>query len=74
VKPKAAKPAKAEAAKPAPQPVEDDETDSSGYEPVVATDDDGETEYTDGSEHEQRHLSKAERKRLRKLARMNAAA
>lgn len=74
VKPKLTKPAKTEAAKSAPQPVEDDETDSSGYEPAVAMDDDGETEYTDGSEHEQRHLSKAERKRLRKLARMNAAA
>jgi len=68
------KPAKAESAKPAPQPVEDDDTDATAYEPVVATDDDAETEYTDGSEHEERHLSKAERKRLRKLARMNAAA
>jgi len=74
VKPKAVKPAKAESAKPAPQPVEDDDTDATAYEPVVATDDDAETEYTDGSEHEERHLSKAERKRLRKLARMNAAA
>jgi hypothetical protein len=41
--------------------------------PVVAADD-ADTEYTDGSEHDTRHLSKAERKRLRKLARMNGAA
>jgi hypothetical protein len=33
-----------------------------------------ETVYVDGSEHDNRHLSKAERKRLRKLARMNGAA
>lgn len=32
------------------------------------------TEYVDGSEQEDRHLSKAERKRLRKLARMNGQA
>ena len=29
------------------------------------------TDYVDGSEQEHRHLSKAERKRLKKLARMN---
>jgi len=33
-----------------------------------------ETAFTDGSEPEHRHLSKAERKRLRKLARMREAA
>lgn len=33
-----------------------------------------ETVFVDGSEHDNRHLSKAERKRLRKLARMNGAA
>jgi len=41
-------------------------------EPVAA--DDGDTVYTDGSDHDERHMSKAERKRLRKLARMNGAA
>jgi len=35
---------------------------------------DTETVYVDGSEHDNRHLSKAERKRLRKLARMNGTA
>ena len=29
------------------------------------------TDFVDGSEQEHRHLSKAERKRLKKLARMN---
>jgi hypothetical protein len=55
-------------------------------EPVVAeeavdftTDDDeaasgDDTTFVDGTEPEQRHLSKAERKRLKKLARMNRAA
>ena len=70
-KPKATKPAKAEAAKPAAHTDEDDQVDSSAFDGVAATDDDSETEYT---EQEQRHLSKAERKRLRKLARMNGAA
>jgi flagellar biosynthesis/type III secretory pathway M-ring protein FliF/YscJ len=73
-KPKAAKPAKAETGKATPQPVEDEDGDATAFEPAVASDDDSETEYTDGSEQEQRHLSKAERKRLRKLARMNGAA
>lgn len=36
-----------------------------------ADDDESATRYVDGSEPEQRHLSKAERKRLKKLARMN---
>lgn len=74
-KPRAAKSAKADTGKSVPQPVEDDEDgDATAFEPAVASDDDSETEYTDGSEQEQRHLSKAERKRLRKLARMNGAA
>jgi hypothetical protein len=74
-KPKAAKPAKADAAKPAPPTTQDDDVDSSAFDREAATGDDSETEYTDGSEQEeQRHLSKAERKRLRKLARMNGAA
>lgn len=74
-KPKAAKPAKADAAKPASPTMEDDDVDSSAFDREAATGDDSETEYTDGSEQEeQRHLSKAERKRLRKLARMNGAA
>jgi len=75
VKPKAAKPAKADAAKPAAPMMEDDDVDSSAFDREAATGDDSETEYTDGSEQEeQRHLSKAERKRLRKLARMSGAA
>jgi hypothetical protein len=75
VKPKAAKPAKADAAKPAAPTMEDDDVDSSAFDREAATGDDSETEYTDGSEQEeQRHLSKAERKRLRKLARMSGAA
>jgi len=37
-------------------------------------DDEGRTEYVDGSPQSDRHLSKAERKRLRKLARMNGQA
>ena len=37
-------------------------------------DDGGETDFTASAEHEHRHLSKAERKRLKKLARMNRAA
>jgi len=74
-KPKAAKPAKADAAKPAAPTMEDDDVDSSAFDREAATGDDSETEYTDGSEQEeQRHLSKAERKRLRKLARMSGAA
>jgi len=74
-KPKAAKPAKADAAKPAAPTMEDDDVDSSAFHREAATGDDSETEYTDGSEQEeQRHLSKAERKRLRKLARMSGAA
>jgi hypothetical protein len=42
-----------------------------GHDPATSGD---ETVYVDGSEHDNRHLSKAERKRLRKLARMNGAA
>ena len=73
-KPPAAKPAKADAVKAVPQVAEDDPVDSVAFDRATSTGDDGETEYTDGSEQEQRHLSKAERKRLRKLARMNGAA
>jgi len=78
-KPKGGKPAKAEAAKSQPPAVrEDDETDEPVFQSLAAdaAGDDAETEYVDGSErdHEHRHLSKAERKRLRKLARMNGAA
>lgn len=71
-KPKAEK-VKVEKAKPAVRPADDDEADSSAFESEAAADD-SDTVYTDGSDHEQRHLSKAERKRLRKLARMNGAA
>lgn len=78
-KPKAEKPAKAtkaEAMRPAPQAAEDDESDAPDFEPIISrpSGDEAETEYVDGSEQEHRHLSKAERKRLRKLARMNGAA
>lgn len=70
--PKVAMPSGADALRPtAPPPA--DEPEPSVFEPRVAADD-AETEYTDGSDREQRHLSKAERKRLRKLARMNGAA
>ena len=40
---------------------------------VSEADEESATEYVDGTEREHRHLSKAERKRLRKLARMNQA-
>jgi len=78
-KPRRAAAAKASPAKPAPAvtPVatvaqDDEEAEESAA--WASADDDGQTEYVDGSEHEQRHLSKAERKRLRKLARMNGQA
>jgi hypothetical protein len=58
---------------PAVRPAEADEADAAAFEPEAAADD-SDTAYIDGSDHEQRHLSKAERKRLRKLARMNGAA
>ncbi|MBM4010599.1 MAG: hypothetical protein FJ286_04345 [Planctomycetes bacterium] len=78
-KPKAekpAKPVKADVAKPTLQATDEDEADAPDFQPLTgrASGDDSETEYTDGSEQEHRHLSKAERKRLRKLARMNGAA
>ena len=41
---------------------------------TAADDESDETAFTDGSEPEHRHLSKAERKRLKKLARMREAA
>lgn len=41
---------------------------------TAADDESDETSFTDGSEPEHRHLSKAERKRLKKLARMREAA
>ena len=62
----------------APQPAEEvaatgDEPD---FRPVAddQVDDPDTTSFIDGSESEHRHLSKAERKRLKKLARMNRAA
>ncbi len=71
-KPKAER-VKVEKLKPAVRPAEDDEADASAFESEAAADD-SDTAYIDGSDHEQRHLSKAERKRLKKLARMNGAA
>jgi MFS family permease len=76
-KPRRAAAAKASPAKPASPPAatvaqEDDEAEESAA--WASADDEGQTEYVDGSDHEQRHLSKAERKRLRKLARMNGQA
>jgi len=56
---------------PVPEPT-DDEADDRAATAALASDED--TEYVDGSEPEHRHLSKAERKRLRKLARMNGSA
>jgi hypothetical protein len=50
------------------------DADDAAAEAEAVTADDGATLYTDGSDHDQRHMSKAERKRLRKLARMNGAA
>lgn len=51
------------------------EADGGRDEPLSDETPDGAgTVYVDGSEHDNRHLSKAERKRLRKLARMNGAA
>jgi hypothetical protein len=59
------------------QPREEESADES-IDFVAANDDattaDDETAYVDGSEPEHRHLSKAERKRLKKLARMNRVA
>jgi hypothetical protein len=74
--PRASKPAKAESARQASRPVEDDEIDASEFLADDTATEATETEYVDGSEQDQehRHLSKAERKRLRKLARMNGAA
>jgi hypothetical protein len=76
--PKVAKPSKAtktEAVKPGAESGDGNDADTPDFEPVsAAAGDDADTEYTDGSEHDGRHLSKAERKRLRKLARMNGAA
>lgn len=72
VKPKAEKAEKPKAVARGPQPEE--EEDAAAYEPAEASGDEHDTVYVDGSEHETRHLSKAERKRLRKLARMNGAA
>ena len=52
----------------------DEDADGSTFDADDAAADESETVYVDGTEHEQRHLSKAERKRLRKLARMNGVA
>lgn len=74
-KPKAVKPAKPEVVKATVASGGHDDADAPDVEPVVtAAGEEADTEYTDGSEHDNRHLSKAEKKRLRKLARMNGAA
>lgn len=52
--------------------VADEEPDSNAVASDAAGDD--EAGFVDGSEQEHRHLSKAERKRLKKLARMNRTA
>jgi len=77
-----AKPAK-RAAKPprqAESPVSSaDDEDEMRFDPVPESaaadvdEDESATDFVDGSEQEHRHLSKAERKRLKKLARMNRA-
>lgn len=71
----AARPAAArKPAAPAPEPDDDVEV---RFDPVTesaaadADEDDDSPAFVDGSEPEHRHLSKAERKRLKKLARMN---
>jgi hypothetical protein len=53
-------------------PLAEDESDVE--EPQADATMEAESGFVDGSEQEQRHLSKAERKRLKKLARMNRAA
>jgi hypothetical protein len=53
-------------------PLAEDESDVE--EPQADATMEDESGFVDGSEQEQRHLSKAERKRLKKLARMNRAA
>jgi hypothetical protein len=72
---KPVKPAKPAAEKRRPEvPGEDEEAEGATFEEASASAEDEGTVYVDGSEQEQRHLSKAERKRLRKLARMNGSA
>jgi len=48
--------------------------DDEAVESFAEESDDHQTEFVDGSDHGHRHLSKAERKRLKKLARMNGDA
>lgn len=72
---KPVKPAKPAAEKRRPEvPGEDEEAEGVTFEEASGSAEDEGTVYVDGSEQEQRHLSKAERKRLRKLARMNGSA
>jgi hypothetical protein len=80
-KPRQTRAAKASPAKAAPAATrapeveqDEDEDESEASAAWAPTDDETQTEYVDGSDHEHRHLSKAERKRLRKLARMNGQA
>ena len=85
----AAKPVTKPAAKPATKlpavsretaaDADDDEADNDATEQDEqlersADGDSWQADYVDGSEHEHRHLSKSERKRLKKLARMNSHA
>lgn len=62
---------KAVARSPEPAATADDDEDRP--EVALVTEDTDATDYVDGSEDEHRHLSKAERKRLKKLARMQRA-
>lgn len=76
---KAAKPKpQAPSARPAPVTQAADRDDESPDSSAEATDESETTSYTDGSDFDEdrdtRHLSKAERKRLKKLARMNRVA
>lgn len=72
------KPRPSESARRFATPVPDAADDDPQARAWQADDESASTDYTDGSdvdeERESRHLSKAERKRLRKLARMNRAA
>lgn len=71
-RPAALRKRRAEQARPAARVEPAAEDDSADEQPDAASTDD--TIYVDGSEQDERHLSKAERKRLRKLARMNGQA
>lgn len=76
-RPIASKPARAKPQRPTSTPpvADDASTEEPDFTPLEAgSADDDAAGFVDGSEQEHRHLSKAERKRLKKLARMNRVA